>query len=727
MPFMRRTRSIRHCRVLEPDGSDLHKTGWQTRLLVAAPLLGVLALAGCGGSGSPTSPRTLTALAITPATASVPQGVAQQFTASGTFSDGTTQDVTKTVAWSSSDPTVAAINSSGLATSLAQGTVTVIAASLGASASTTLTVGPPVSVSVSPGGVVSVTLTQTQQFQAMVSNTSNTAVSWSVDGAPGGNASAGTITSAGLYTPPQATGSHQIAAISQVDPTKSASATLVVTDYPGAFTYHNDNARTGQNLQEIVLTPANVNSAQFGKLFSYPVDGRVYAQPLYVENVSVAGQGFHNLVFVATAHDSVYAFDADGLTSTAIWQTNFLDPTSGVTAVPCGDEPGGCRGFAEIGITGTPVIDPVTQTLYVSAFTKENGNYVHRLHALDITTGAEKFGGPVVIQGSVVGTGSASVAGTVSFNPYLSLQRSGLLLTNGSVYLSFASYNDSGLYHGWLFGYDAASLRQTAILNVTPDGYAGGIWQSGSAPAADSNGNIFVATGNGTFDADTGGREFGDSILKLLPDSTGVSVGDYFTPFDQQSLYLNDADLGAGGVVLLPDQSGAHPHLLVEGRKDGTVYLVDRDDMGHFNPADDTQVVQVLRATVNDVFSVFAYWNNAVYTVGENDVLKVFALSNGLLSTAPTAESSHVFHFRGATPSISANGQSQGIVWAVDTLPALCALDASDVSRELYDSTQVPDRDTLGPSTRFQVPTVANGKVYVGTQTDLEVFGLLPQ
>jgi Bacterial Ig-like domain (group 2) len=698
---------------------------------------------GCGGGSDHTSTRTLTAIAIAPTLASIPKGLTQQFTASGTFSDGTTQDLTKSAAWSSSDPTIATIDSSGLATSVAPGIATIIATSAGVSASTALTVGPPVSVSVSPG-VASVTFTQTQQFQATVSNTINGSVTWSVDGVAGGDATAGTITSSGLYTPPMATGSHQVTAASQVDPGKSASASLMVTDYPGTFTYHNDNGRTGQNLKEIVLTPQNVNSAQFGKLFSYPVDGAIYAQPLYVENVNVPGSGFHNLVFVATEHDSVYAFDADGLAADPLWHTSFINQDAGVTTVPCADETRACIFFgSEIGITGTPVIDPTSGTLYVSAFTKEAGNYVHRLHALDITTGAEQSDSPVEIEGSVPGSGDGSDGQNVAFDAFQHLQRPGLLLANGVVYIGFGSFADTRPYHGWLFGYDEQTLAQVGIFNTTPNGDSGAIWQAGGAPAADVDGDVFVMTGNGTFDASSGGSDFGDSIPKLVTTGAGLSVVDYFTPFNQADLNAGDTDLGSGGPLLVPDQTTGPPHLLIGAGKEGKIYVVDRDHMSGFNSGGD-EIVQSLPNAVGQGaedrnFSTPAYWQGNVYFQGVDDTLKLFQLTAGLLSSQPISQSASTVGFPGATPSISADSLSNGIVWILEPVtqfvgtdfqsagPAvLHAYDATDVAHELYNSNQAGVRDVPGSSVKFAVPTVANGKVYVGTGQELDVYGLLP-
>ena len=518
-------------------------------------------------------------------------------------------------------------------------------------------------------------------------------------------------------------------------------ATILTADataqrnFSGTLTHRNDNARTGQNLQELALTPATVNQTQFGKIFSCAVDGYVYAQPLYVPNLAIPGQGSHNVVFVATEHDSVIAFDADNTACAQLWTTSFIDPRAGITTVPS-DDVLSADIVPEIGITGTPVIDAQAQTLYVVAKTKENGIYVQRLHALDITTGAEKFGGPIVIQASVPGTGDGTDGVNIPFNALTQNQRAALLLVNGVVYVAFGSHGDTDPYHGWLLGYDAATLQQVAAFNATPNGAQGGIWQTGGGPSADSAGNIFVITGNGTFDANAGGTDFGDSFLKLSASGGVLTPVDFFTPFNQAFLASADLDLGTTSPVLLPDQTDtSHPHLAIGAGKDGNAYLVDRDNMGQFNPNDNTQIVQTI-AVSSSAFFVFgspAFWQNNVYFAPNLDPLKAFHLSGGLLSDSPTSQSSATFGFLGASPMISANGSTDGIVWLLDNNAfatsgpsVLYAYDATDVSRELYDSTQAGSRDQAGPAVKFTVPTVANGKVYVAGQNQVAVFGLLP-
>jgi hypothetical protein len=517
--------------------------------------------------------------------------------------------------------------------------------------------------------------------------------------------------------------------------------------FGGVLTEHNDNARTGQNLNETALTPLNVNSTNFGKLFSYSVDGQIYAQPLYVPNVAIPGQGTHNVVYVTTQNDSVYAFDADGLSSTPLWQDSFISPAQGITPVSCQSKDKSimsCAVYPIYGITGTPVIDPSTNTMYLIARTLENGKYFQRLHALDITTGTEKFGGPVLIQASVPGTGDGSVGGMVPFNKRQDIQRPGLLLLNGAIYIGWA-----GAEHGWIMAYDATTLDQLAVFNPTPNAARGGVWQSGSGLAADDLGNIYAAIGDGVFDADTGGPDYGDSLLQL---SSSLSVLDYFAPMDQACRLEQDLDLGSAGPMLLPTQQGSVPNELVIAGKGGDpcdvngatpVYLLNRGKLGKYNPTHD-HIVETVSGSPHGYWSNPAYWQGATAAdlylgglTGENgqgDYLKMYSVANGLISTSPVAKSANVFPI-GTTPSISANGTSDGIVWAIERQrgldtwlvqkPAiLYAYDATNISTMLYNSAQVAPRDQGGCGSKFQVPTIANGKVYVSTQSELDVFGL---
>jgi hypothetical protein len=505
-------------------------------------------------------------------------------------------------------------------------------------------------------------------------------------------------------------------------------------------TYHNDKGRTGNNLLETTLTLSNVNPTQFGKLFSQFVDGFIYAQPLYVPNVPVTGLGTHNVVFVATMNDSVYAFDADsksGSNSQPLWKASFINPAKGITTVPAGDV--NCEDLItpKIGIMGTPVIDTKGGTLYVVARTKESGKYYQRLHALDIKSGAEKFGGPVVIQASVAGSGTGSINGTISFDPLIHNQRSALLFQNGMVYIAWASHCDNGSYHGWLMAYDHTSLVQKAAWSTTPNGDQGAIWESGSGPAGDLSLNTYFATGNGMFDANTGGTDYGQSMVKLAPPGNGTfTVLDYFTPYNGPNLNVGDFDIGSGGIMLLPDQTkGPHLHLLVQGDKVGNIYLVDRDNMGHYNAQNNNQIVQYLAGAELGMWNSPTWWNNRIYFGANGDTLKAFGLNTktGLLTTTAISQTVKVFQYPGTTTSVSANQDSNAIVWALDTSSyktsdgaVLYAYDAKNLATEIYTSTQKATRDNPGGAVKFSVPTVANGKVYVGTQTKLSVFGLLP-
>jgi len=497
-----------------------------------------------------------------------------------------------------------------------------------------------------------------------------------------------------------------------------------------------DNARTGANLNETILTPTNVNAVRFGKIFSYKVDGDVYAQPLYLPQVAMPDKSVHNIVFVATEHDSVYAFDADRLRSTPLWHVNFLG--AGATAVPARDVD--CPLITpEIGITPTPVIDTATGTLYILARTKESQGllksyrYVQRLHALAITTGAEKFGGPVEIKAAVKGRGASSPNGLINFDALHELPRAALLLAGGNVYLTWGSSCDVDPYHGWLMAYDAHTLVQIAVFNTSPDAEKSGIWLGDTGPAADQEGNVFLVTGNGKFSAFVPpGRDYGDSILKLALTNRSFAVRDFFTPFNQQELDAQDFDLGSGGPILLPDQPGPHRHLLIAGGKGGGIYVIDRDHMGQYHSGDDSHAVQVIRKT-QGIYSAPAYWNQHVFFLWTDDVLKDFRLDYGRLSTAPVARGTTRFADPGATPTISANRNTNGIVWvlrskgwrAPDRPAVLYALDAANVARELYNSEQKPGRDRAGLCLRFNVPTVAAGKVYVGAIDELDVYGLL--
>ena len=636
---------------------------------------------------------------------------------------------------------------------------------------------PPATVTVAPK-FAELASVQPQQFQAnVVGNMTDLSVSWAVDGLAGGNASVGTISSAGLYQPPSSGGPHTVTATSVALTSASDSASVIVTDLAGVFTYHNDLARDGANLQEYALTPANVNTAKFGKLTSCPVDGAVYTQPLWAPGVQLA-DGPHNLLIVATQHDTVFAFDAESNPCVARWSVNLLDVMHGGTGNETSiiwNDVGNCFGdvYPEVGVTGTPVIDPATNTIYVVSSSEVGtaggncsynpGTFYRRLHALDLANGSEKFNGPAVIAASLPGVGDGGTV--VNFDPQKHHQRSGLALANGTVYVAFAAHEDATPYHGWLFGYAAGDLSQLpSVFNTTPNGGLGGIWAGGGAPAIDASGDIYVTTGNGIFDASSTTapfNDYGDSILRLHPSSAvtpngvNLTLAGWFTPYDQQNLAQYDVDLGSGASVLLPDQAAGPPHLLAQLGKEGVVYVVDRDNMGQFNPTDNSRIVQSFSGTGGGLWGTPALWTNRLYFAGAGDSLKVFAFdpATGLFNTTATSQSANIFAFPDASPSISSQGASNGIVWAIDAslygyaspnapggvncyvvpVPTVCigpavlyAYDATNLTTELWNSSQASaNRDQAGRAVKFVPPTIANGKVYVSTATEIDIYGLL--
>ena len=496
------------------------------------------------------------------------------------------------------------------------------------------------------------------------------------------------------------------------------------------LTYHNDNARTGQYLNETILTPGNVNSNSFGKIGFLNVDGKVDAQPLYLSNVNVAGRT-HNIIYVATEHDSVYAFDAD--TGELIWQASLLG--DGETS---SDDRGCDQVRPEIGITATPVIEPTrgpNGTIYVVAMSKGDlGFYFQRLHALDVTTGEEEFGGPVNIQATFPGTGDNSSEGYVVFDPKQYKERPGLLLANGIVYTSWASHCDIRPYTSWIIAFDAATLAQTGVLNVTPNGSEGGIWMSGAGPAADDAGNIYLLVGNGSFDTTLDANGFpsngnlGNTFLKLSTIG-GLVVRDYFATFDTVQQSDIDNDLGSGGAMSLPDLTdglGQVWHLAVGAGKDANLYVVNRDSMGEFDPGTNNIYQELQGALPGGIFSAPAYFNDTVYYGPVGNAIMAFGISYARLSATPTSQTGNTFGYPGATPSISANGIDNGILWAVENSdPAvLHAYDATNLAVEFYNSNQAGTRDNFGPGNKFITPIIVNGKVYVGTTHGVAVFGL---
>jgi hypothetical protein len=732
----------------DPSPREDQSTTRSSRIRLFARLLALLApllLVSCkGGSGSsdPSSPPVAT-IQVSPANVQVAADQTTQFTATvdGASSSGVVWEVDGIRGGNATYGTIAA---GGLYTAPASipspSTIPVTAVletdqGVSGSASVTITLPPTLTPQ-----RAALTTSQTVQFQATGPYMSNSTVNWGVDGVPGGKPSSGTIDSNGLYTP-GAAGKHIVQATSKTDGTLTASATVYVTDFAGNFSWRNDLSISGVNSQELALSPSTLAAGGFGKLFSCKVDGQVYAQPLYVANLSIPGSGMHNVIFVATEHDSVYAFDADAIPCQNLWEAPLLNEVSGATTVPSSNNI-----TPEIGITGTPVIDPSTRTLYVVAETREGApgayTYVHRLHALDLFTGQEKFGGPVVITASVAGTGDGNDGrGNVAFDALVENQRAALQLFGGQVYMAFASNGDQGAYHGWLLAYDAATLAQTAVFNTTPDGSAGGIWQSGAALSVDAaSGNVFLGVGNGTFDADSStapNTDYGETLLQLSVSPGAFSILGSFTPYDQAILTTADNDFASTGVLLLPDAAGSslQPHLALIGGKAGYLYLVDRDHLGGYTSGGPDNVVQKVNLN-GALFGTPAYWNGTnngtIYVAPSGQPLEAFAMTNGILASSPSSQSAQTFAFPPPSPVISSDGTHNGVVWVLDNSgyaagqpTVLHAYDATNLSNELYNSTQKKG-DAAGPAVKFTVPTVANGKVYVGTQNEITVYGLLP-
>ncbi len=503
------------------------------------------------------------------------------------------------------------------------------------------------------------------------------------------------------------------------------------------LTYHNDAARTGQNLSETTLTTANVNSTSFGLLGSIPVDGLVDAEPLYVGGMTIGG-ATHNVLFVATENDSVYAFDADTLTQ--LWHNSLL---SGTGESPSGDH--GC-GQVEptIGITSTPVIDTTAGahgTIFVVAMSIAGGTYHQRLHALDLTTGNEQANSPVLIAATF-----PNQSGQTTFDPGQYEERTGLLLLNNVIYLAWTSHCDGTPYTGWVMGYGESSLQQTSVVDVTPNGSEGGIWMAGDGLAADSSGNIYFLDGNGTFDTTLNNGlpnngDYGNGFIKLSTTNNALAVADYFNMFDTVNQSNHDADLGSGGVLVLPDLVDANNktrHLAVgAGKPDANtgqtvIYVVDRDSMGKFNPASDTGIYQEFSPGITgEVKSTPAYFNGTVYYGAAGDTIKAFQITKAMLATSPSSHSPTSFGYPGTTTSVSANGATNGIVWAIEngSTGTLHAYDATNLGSELYNSNQAAngrDQFTTNSNCKFVTPMIANGKVYVGTAGAVVVFGLNP-
>ena len=506
--------------------------------------------------------------------------------------------------------------------------------------------------------------------------------------------------------------------------------------FAGVLTYHNDNLRTGRNPSETALTLKNVNSSTFGKLFTIPTDGLVDAQPLYAPSVIIPGNGTHNVLFVASEHGTVYGFDADN--GSSLWQ---------VTTLASGETPSDNRGCSqvtpEIGVTSTPVIDLTSGphgTIYVVAMSKDSSsNYHQRLHALDITSGAEEFGGPVEIAAKYPGTGDNSQGGYVIFDPKQYKERAGLLLLDHVLYTSWASHCDDRPYTGWIISYNETTLAQQSVLNVTPNGSEGAIWAAGAGLAADAPGNIYFLDANGTFDTTLNANgfpangDYGNAIMKLSTKKGQLAVSDYFNMYNTVSESDADEDLGSGGAMVVPnikDSKGVVHELVVGAGKDANIYLANRTNMGKFNPNNNSQIYQeVTGALAGSVFSAPAFEDNTIYYGAVGDTIKAFSFNtSGLLNSIPASATSTKFNFPGATPSISGAAAGDSILWATEnTSPAvLHAYNARNLSVELYNSNQAAGgRDHFGNGNKFITPTIANGKVYVGTSNGVGVLGLL--
>lgn len=667
-----------------------------------------------------------TTISPTTATLDGSSSQTQQFTASVTASSNTAAN------WSvdnipGGNSSVGMISASGVYTAPgAAGTHTITATSAAdasSAASAAVTVFTfllsPASSVVAPSG--------TQQITSTIDGLGNTSVTWSVDGVAGGNSSTGMISSSGSYTAPAGVGPHTISAspVADTSATATTGVTVVNVAQSAVLTYHNDDARDGAYQEEVTLTPSNVNSSLFGKLASYPVDAQVYAQPLYVPQLSING-GTHDVVFVETQNNSVYAFDADAGdgNTTTFWHVNFGPPFGAFdTSGP----------YPNVGILSTPVIDASTNTMYlVAEVTGKSSRFW--LHALNIATGADQAGSPVGISATYNGD-------TLETGCY---QRMGLALNpvTNWIYMAFGSCT-----HGWVLAYDKTSLAQEAVFDDTNNAEGGGLWSSGGAPAIDDNsGNVYVMSGTDYDDqwispppayTQTG---YNDSFLNLNP--TTLDVQSSFSPDNNYALSESDADLGSGSPVLVPGNA-QYPSELVGGGKDGNVFVLNPLDMGGFTSTNSVlQTVSIANSQYNNIFSTPVYWNGTIYFHHNKDVVRAYswnsgASAGGQLSSASTSSGSTVFNMHGATGSISANGSTNGILWDVDNSayvgtdptssgPAvLHAYDATNVARELYNSTQAGSRDTAGLALKFTVPTIANGRVFVGTTSELDIYGLL--
>jgi hypothetical protein len=670
---------------------------------------------------------TVFSLSVSPADSLLDPGATQQFAA-------LIQGLSNTaVTWSidgitGGNSTVGTITANGLYTAPnAIGTHTIGATSQQFTSAVATTQVTIFTVSVSPGFTL-LDPGATQQYTASIQGLSNTGVTWSVDGSAGGNSTVGTITANGLYTAPNATGAHTIEAISEAltSAVATTQVTIVNVSQSAVLTYHNDDRRDGAYTQEVTLTPSNVNSNQFGKILSYPVDGQIYAQPLYMPQLTING-ATHDVVFVETQNNSVYALDADATASTptTFWHVNLGPP------IPVYDSGGP---WPNVGILSTPVIDATTNTMYVVAHVS-NASTWYELHALDITTGKDKIN-PVSM--------TASYSGDSLGNGCYQRMGLGLDPVTNLIYAAIGSCPN-----GWIMAYDKFSLARKAVFESTNAAQGGGFWASGGAPAIDdATGNVYLMSGTDYDDqwispppgyTQTG---YNDSFLYLNP--TTLAVESYFSPDNNYVLSENDADLGSGSNVLVPGNT-QYPLETIGGGKDGNVFVINPLDMGGFNSTNNViQQIHTGTQQYNNIFSTPVYWNGSLYIHCNHDVLRAFSWNAGAdagqqLSSGPTSVSSTAFGMHGATASLSANGNSNGIIWDIDNSsyantnpdasgPAvLHAYDATNVANELYNSAQAGSRDQAGQALKFTVPTIANGRVFVPTANELDIYGLLPQ
>jgi hypothetical protein len=595
-------------------------------------------------------------------------------------------------------------------------------------------------------------ITVNQPLTLTATTNDNAGVAWSVAPTGGSFSAAASLSGVGItYTPPSSPGVYTITATSVTSPSQQASSSVGVTNLAGVYTYHNDLARDGANTQEYALTTANVNSSTFGKLFSCPVDGGIYTQPLWVAGVVINGAA-HNVIFVGTAHDSLYAFDADANPCSLLWQVSLIDVSHGALAAGESSIPGDTNFNPELGITGTPVIDPASNILYVVSDSQDaaGANIYQRLHAIDLTSGKEESGSPLTVNPTYPGTYLGT--STITFDPAFQTQRTGLVLANGTVYVAWGSHEDFSTWFGWIVGYryTAEGLSQTSVLNVTPNVGEGGIWMAGSAPAVDDNGSLYLLTGNGKLDAanaPTIGTDYGDSALQL---NGNLSITSWFSPSTEAGDALDDYDFGSGGAVVLNIPGAPVPHIVFCGGKEGYLYVLNGDDLGGWSSTDATVLERI--QLDNGIFSTPAFWNNLLYASAHNNPVGAYTFnpSTESLSTSGVSYTATSFGFPGTTPSVSADGNVNGIVWALDQTTfcnsaancgpvILHAYDANNLATELWNSS-LTSTDAAGFAVVFTVPTIANGKVYVGTRGnnaggidssssvpgELDVYGLEP-